>query len=320
MSREKLKKIEKIENILWENLKECQLCPRKCRVNRYREVGFCRLNAFPKLSNAVLHLGEEPPISGKTGAGTVFFSGCNMKCVYCQNMGFSQNGIGTEIEVEDLAEIFLVLQRHGAKTLNLVTPTPHLPFIVSALRIAIERGLELPVVYNTSGYEDPEILKLLEGIVDIYLSDIRYSSDEASLKYSKTPDYWSVVQKATIEMFRQVGPFNEEKMKGLIVRILVLPGNVVNYSEIFSFLSSLSTRIPVSIMSQYLPHFDARKFPEINRRVHHEEYEKILELAESFGFTEGWYQSEEKERVTARGIKEITEKLRFLRLNSDNRR
>lgn len=156
--------------------------------------------------------------------------------------------------------------------------------------------------------------------MDIYLSDIRYSSDEASLRYSKTPDYWSVVQKATIEMFRQVGPFNEEKMKGLIVRILVLPGNVVNYSEIFSFLSSLSTRIPVSIMSQYLPHFDARKFPEINRRVHHEEYEKILELAESFGFTEGWYQSEEKERVTARGIKEITEKLRFLRLNSDNRR
>lgn len=144
MFREKLKRIEKIENILWENLKECQLCPRKCRVNRYREVGFCRLNAFPKLSNAVLHFGEEPPISGKTGAGTVFFSGCNMKCVYCQNMGFSQNGIGTEIEVEDLAEIFLVLQRHGAKTLNLVTPTPHLPFIVSALKIAIEEDWNFP--------------------------------------------------------------------------------------------------------------------------------------------------------------------------------
>ena len=320
MYREKLKRIEEIEDTLWENLRECRLCPKKCGVNRYREVGFCGLYALPKISNAVLHFGEEPPISGKGGAGTIFFSGCNMRCVYCQNMGFSQRGVGTEIRVDDLAEIFLIFQERGAKTLNLVTPTPHLPFIVSALKIAIKEGLELPIVYNTSGYEDPEILKFLEDIVDIYLSDVRYSNNEASLKYSKTPNYWSVVQKATIEMFRQVGPFNEEKMKGLIIRILVLPGNVVDYSEVFSFLSSLSTRIPLSIMSQYIPHFDARKFPEINRKLRQEEYEKILKLAEEFGFIEGWYQSEEKERVTAKGVEEITEKLRFLRINFDNRR
>jgi putative pyruvate formate lyase activating enzyme len=318
MSKKKIERIKEIETTLWDNLEKCELCPRKCGVDRYRTTGICGLPARAKISNAVLHFGEEPPISGKTGAGTVFFSGCNMKCVYCQNMGFSQKGIGTEVEVEDLAEIFLILQKHGAKTLNLVTPTPHLPFIISALRIAIENGLNLPIVYNTSGYEDLEILRLLEGAVDIYLSDVRYSDNEASKKYSKTPDYWTVVQKAIIEMFRQVGVFDEEKMKGLIVRILVLPGNVVDYSEFFSFLSSLSTRIPLSIMNQYIPHFDAQKFPEISRKLNQDEYEKILELAERYGFTEGWYQSEEKERVTARGLKEISEKLQFLRLKTHN--
>ncbi|PLV58706.1 radical SAM protein [Thermotoga sp. KOL6] len=318
MCQEKLKKIEKIEETLWENLKKCTLCPRMCGINRYEKTGFCGLGDRPKISNAVLHFGEEPPISGKGGAGTIFFSGCNMKCVYCQNMGFSQMGVGTEIDVEDLADIFLILQEHGAQTLNLVTPTPQLPFIISALRISLSKGLKIPIVYNTSGYENPETLKLLDSIVDIYLADLRYSNDFSSQKYSKTPNYWTIAQKAVIEMFRQVGAFNEEKMKGLIVRILILPGKVVDYREFFSFLSTLSTRIPLSLMSQYLPHFDAKKFPEINRRVHQTEYEEVLEMAEEFGFVEGWYQSEEKERVTARGVKEISEKLKSLQLKAYN--
>lgn len=317
--RKKLNRIREVEDVLWSNLSSCRLCPRECGVNRYHQKGFCGVGPLPKLSNAILHLGEEPPLVGEKGAGAVFFSGCTMRCVYCQNMGFSQKGVGVEVSVEDLAEFFIILQEEGATTLDLVTPTPHLPFIISALRMALEKGFNLPVVYNTSGYEKLETLALLEGVVDVYLTDARYTDEEASGKYSLTPDYWKVTQKAIIEMHRQVGPFREDRMEGVIVRILVLPNRVVNYKEIFGFLSSLSTSIPVSIMLQYIPHFGAKEFPEINRRVNDDEYEEVLELAFEFGFTEGWYQLKQKRNLSTRGVGKITEKLRILSTKTDKK-
>ena len=289
-----------------EHLKECRLCPRECGVNRYETAGVCGVGGRPKLTNAILHFGEEPPLAGRGGAGTVFFSGCSMKCVYCQNMGFSQRGVGVEIDVEDLSFIFLELQKAGAKTLDLVTPTPNLPFILEALYRSIDDGLELPLVYNTSGYERIETLKLLKGIVDIYLVDIRYTDDEMGYRYSKVPDYWSVARKAVKEMFDQVGPFDEEKMKGIIIRLLVLPNDVSGTLKALEFMAEeLSNEVPIAVMSQYVPLFEARRDPLLNRRVTREEYEKILDYAESLGFENGWYQTDEVERVTTRAVPSI---------------
>lgn len=304
---------EQIREWFRSNLAGCKLCPRKCGVDRRSELGWCGVGKKAKLSSVVLHFGEEPPVSGETGAGTIFFTGCNMRCIYCQNMNFSQRGLGVEVDVEELVEIFLDLQNNGAKTLNLVTPTANIPFIIDALFVAKEKGFDLPIVYNTSSYEDVKTLKMLEGIVDIYLADLRYADNETAMKYSKVPDYFTVASKALIEMHRQVGSFREEKMKGLIVRHLVLPNDVARSERILDFVYfSLSPSVPISIMSQYNPVFDARFDPLIGRKVTKEEYERVIDYALKLGLS-GWIQTEEKKRVTVKPVASthrINEKLR----------
>jgi len=291
---------------LKKHLKGCRLCPIECGINRDENQGVCGAGRKIKLANAILHFGEEPPLSGSEGAGAVFFSGCSMRCIYCQNMGFSQRGIGIEMEVKDLSFIFLELQKAGARTLDLVTPTPHLPLILEALYESIPEGFNLPLVYNTSGYEKIETLKLLKGIVDVYLVDIRYTDDEMGLRYSKVPDYWGVTQKALKEMFDQVGPFNENEMKGVIIRLLVLPNGVSGTLKALDFIAKeLSIEIPIAIMSQYIPLFKAREDPLIGRRITQEEYEKVLDYADSLGFENGWYQTDEVERVSAKAVPSI---------------
>ncbi|AEH51523.1 radical SAM protein [Pseudothermotoga thermarum] len=302
--------------VLKKRLEKCDICPVKCKVNRYFSTGRCKAGYLPILNAVVLHFGEEPPISGETGAGTIFFSGCNMRCIYCQNMYFSQLAHGVEINFEEFAEIFLDLQKNGAKTLNLVTPTPHILAIVQALEIAKSKGFNLPVVYNTSSYESVETLKMLEGYVDIYLADIKYADDETGMKYSKVPDYFTVAKKAVVEMLRQVGPFKEEKMRGLIIRHLVLPNDVSSTEKVLEFVYfGLSPNVPVSLMAQYNPLFGARNDELLNRRITKEEYEKAIERALALGL-DGWVQTEEKKKVTVKPVPStylIIEKLKAKR-------
>ncbi|MDN5337175.1 MAG: putative pyruvate formate lyase activating enzyme [Thermotogaceae bacterium] len=289
-------KLREVIEILNEQLSECRLCPRECGANRHEKAGICLQKAKPRLINYLLHFGEEPPLvysekKEKRGAGTVFFSGCSMKCIYCQNFGFSQLNNGRNFEIEELAEAFLELQEKGALNLDLVTPTSHLPFILEALSIAIEKGLRIPIVYNTSSYEKVEILKLLDGIVDIYLADIRYTDNETGKRYSGVDDYWSIAKKAILEMYRQVGPFKEEPFKrGLIIRHLVLPNGVGGSEKAFEFISGISLSIPISLMSQYFPVYKALNDPVIGRKITKAEYETAIELMEKYHLSNGWIQ------------------------------
>lgn len=266
-------------------LTHCELCPRRCRVDRTHHIGYCRQSTAVRLTNAVVHTGEEPPLIVGAGSGAVFFSGCTLGCVYCQNFGISQQNRGFDYTDEALAEIFLSLQRAGVSNLNLVSPTPHLRAIVSALDIGARRGLSLPVVYNTSSYDNVETLRWMDGIVDLFLADIRYTSEEYGLKYSGVKDYWSVTQKALREMFRQVGS------KGMIIRLLVLPDGINGTREALRFVSEeLSTKVYISLMSQYFPVYKALKMPPLNRRITAREYEEARGFLEEFGFENGWCQ------------------------------
>lgn len=287
MDREKLAKALKYFE---DALKNCSLCARNCNVNRYEKSGVCGQRENAKITNAILHFGEEPPLVGEGGAGAVFFSGCGMRCVYCQNFGFSQLNVGKVVDDESLASIFLDLQRSGAKTLDLVTPEPHLRAIIHALLIACEKDFDLPVVFNTSSYVNKAVLEHLEGIVDVYLADIRYTSNELAEKYSLVRDYWDVTKKALIEMYRQVGPFKEEKMKGLIVRLLVLPNDAGGIEKAMKFIAEeLSITVPISLMSQYFPVYKALKIKELSRKINNSEYTQALELVKKYNL-DGWYQ------------------------------
>ena len=293
---------QKVSEFFRKQMKSCTLCPINCKINRYRMHGRCKVGILPRVSNALLHFGEEPPISGKGGAGTVFFSGCNLRCIYCQNMFFSQKAHGVELTPEDLAEIFLEFQAEGAETLNLVTPTPHLPGIVEALHIANSKGFSLPVVYNTSGYESTQALKMMNGVVDIYLADLKYSSDDTGKAYSGVQDYFSVAKKAIIEMYHQVGAFKESNGKGLIIRHLLLPEGVNEAKEVLEFVAfGLSPSVPVSLMSQYIPVFKATVDTTLSRKVHPEEYNQVIQYAIKLGL-HGWMQSPQMQKVTARPI------------------
>lgn len=288
-------RLKELVDTLKGHLKECRLCPRECGVNRYENQGICRQKDKAKLSNYLLHFGEEPPLviknGGKRGAGAVFFSGCSMRCSYCQNFGFSQLNNGKYFSVIELADAFLELQEKGALNLDLVTPTPHLPFIIEALMIAIEKGLRIPIVYNTSSYEKVETLELLDGIVDIYLADIRYTDNEVSKKYSGVDNYWDIAKRAIREMYRQVGAFKNEPFKrGLIIRHLVLPNGLSGSKKAFEFISELSLSIPVSLMSQYFPVYKALNDPLIGRKITKKEYEEAMYLMEEYGLLNGWIQ------------------------------
>lgn len=301
ITESRVDKMDDTADIDIEILKECTLCPRVCRVDRTRYIGMCTAGRLPKLSNIVLHKGEEPPLSKGMGASAVFFSGCQMKCIYCQNMGFSQRGVGFEITVEELACAFLKTQRGSASTLDLVSPTPYLPWIIKALDMSRKCGFNLPVVYNTSSYERVDTLRKIEGYMDIYLADIRYTDNQMGMKYSKVPDYWDIAQKAVHEMYRQVGPFDEERMKGLIVRILVLPNNVSGHEKALEFVANFDKDIPISLMSQYIPHFGAKEDEMINRKITKDEYESALDKLIALDL-DGWMQLDEKEKITTFGV------------------
>ena len=296
-----------IEN-LFDRLHSCDICPRNCRVDRSEHSGVCGADLNLRISNAILHFGEEPPISGNGGSGTIFFSGCPMKCVYCQNFGFSQLMRGVNVSEEELAFIMLELQKAGAENVNLVTASQYLPHVLKSLEIASKDGLRIPIVWNTSSYESVESLRLLEGIVDVYLADIRYVEDEAGMKYSKVPNYWSIAKEALKEMFRQVGAFDGKR--GMIVRILVFPNNITDHKRALEFVANeLSKDVPVSIMRQYMPVFKSKEYPEISRKVTEDEYMKIVDHAEKLGL-DGWIQTDESQVVPTRSVNSIYELLK----------
>ncbi|MDP3732768.1 MAG: radical SAM protein [Candidatus Omnitrophota bacterium] len=277
-------------------LESCCICPRKCKVNRLNdERGFCRIGLKPRVCSFMPHQGEEPPISGTRGSGAIFFCGCNMACVYCQNYEFSQLDEGKEVEFEELADFMLQLQALGCHNINLVTPTHVMPQILKSLQLAIAKGLKIPIVYNTGGYELPEVIKLLEAIVDTYLPDMRYADNDMAVKYSSAPDYPKLNQAALKEMHRQVGVAKIDNegiiRRGVIIRHLVLPYNISGTDKIMSFIKDeLSKDTYISLMSQYFPCFKASQSEEISRRITEQEYEDALATMEKYGLYNGWTQ------------------------------
>lgn len=289
MLHEKVKASQKM-------LEECKICPRMCGIDRQKnQIGFCRTGKKAVVCSYFAHHGEEPAISGSHGSGAIFFSRCNMKCVYCQNFDFSQLEEGREVKDEELASYMIGLQNKGCHNINLITPTHVMPQILNALLIAVDQGLCIPLIYNTSGYECPETIAFLEGIIDIYLPDARYASDTFSARYSEAPSYPKMNQRSLKEMFRQTGPaeFDENEIikKGLIVRHLVLPNDIAGTEEIFSFIThEVSPHTYVSLMSQYFPAYRAENYPTLDRPITWEEYEKAIELMKKYGLENGWIQ------------------------------
>ncbi len=278
----------------------CELCPRECHVDRKNgQKGVCGVTGTGILgARAALHMWEEPCISGETGSGTVFFSGCPLRCVYCQNYEIARAERGTEVTVERLAEIFMELQDQKAANINLVTPTHYTLEIIEAIQIARSKGLKLPVVYNCSGYEKVETLKLLEGFVDVYLVDYKYEDSTIAMRYSNAPDYPAVVKGALDEMVRQCGlaEFNEEGMmqRGVIVRHLLLPGCLENAKAVVKYVyETYGDKVFLSLMNQYTPLPHVVKWPELNRCVTAEEYEELVDYAIELGVENGFVQEGE---------------------------
>jgi len=281
---------------LFDSLAYCAICPRKCKVNRLEnKTGFCKTGKLAEVHSFFCHHGEEPPLSGTKGSGTIFFSHCNMACVYCQNYEFSQLGAGREYTPEDLAGVMLKLQGMGCHNINLVTPTHVLAQILKALQLACEQGLKIPLVYNTGGYELTEVIKLLDGIVDIYLPDMRYADSAISKKLSQAADYPRYNQEAVREMYRQVGraEFDADGLirRGLIIRHLVLPNRASGTEKIMRFIAKeISKDTYISLMSQYLPYHKASGYPEISRRLKKEEYGEAKKILERYNLLNGWIQ------------------------------
>lgn len=280
-------------------LEDCSLCPRNCHVNRSAgKTGYCGQTAELKVARASLHLWEEPCISGSNGSGTVFFTGCSLGCVYCQNYQISTGMAGKKITTERLSDIFLELQHQQASNINLVTPTHYVPQIIEAIDLSRAKGFNIPVVYNTSGYEKTETIRLLSGYADVYLPDLKYKSPELSGRYSGCPDYFKQASGAIAEMVRQTGrpEFNEEGImtKGVIVRHLVLPGCIEDSKEILRFLyHTFGDGIYISIMNQYTPLAPITRYPELNRTLSGKEYDEVVEYAISLGIENGFIQEGE---------------------------
>ena len=284
---------------------KCDLCPRKCLVDRKKgEKGICGQTENLKVARAALHFWEEPCISGDAGSGAVFFSGCPLHCVFCQNENIANGTVGKEISLERLVDIFLELQEKRANNINLVTPGHFVPQIVKALDQARKEGLTLPVVYNTSSYETVDTIKMLEGYVDIYLPDFKYMSPVLSKKYSHAPDYAEVAKAAIAEMVRQTGKAvfvngDEDNLilSGTIVRHLTLPGCMADSMQILKYLhDTYGDMIYISIMNQYTPVFEQKEYTELNRCVTRREYEKVLDYAFELGIENGFFQDGETAR------------------------
>lgn len=277
-------------------LSQCRVCPRNCGVDRTAgKLGWCRASFLPKVALVSAHEWEEPPISGTRGSGTVFFSHCNLGCVFCQNHDISQEGFGQEITVERLAEIFLEQQERGFHNVNLVSAVQFLPQAVAALEIAKENGLSIPVVYNSNGYESLEGLKLLEGLVDVYLPDFKYWNDDLGIEYSKAPHYRETAMAAILEMRRQVGADilddNGIMQKGIILRHLVLPGQYKDSFKILDWVrEALSEDTYLSLMSQYTPMYKAKAYKPLSRRLTTFEYDKVVDHFFEIGLKNGFMQ------------------------------
>lgn len=280
-------------------MKTCRLCPRNCGVNRIAgQKGYCGMTAQLKAARAALHMWEEPVLSGKEGSGTVFFSGCSLGCVYCQNYEIARGETGKTLSIERLAEIFLELQEKKANNINLVTAGHFLPQVIRALEIAKATGLHIPVVYNTGGYEKVETIRMLDGLADIYLPDMKYMSPEIAGRYSAAPDYFEVASAALAEMVRQVGEpcFDEREMmtRGVIVRHLQLPGCMDDSKAVLQYLyETYGDSIYISIMNQYTPLPHVERWPEINRRITEEEYDELVDYAIELGVENGFIQEGE---------------------------
>jgi putative pyruvate formate lyase activating enzyme len=266
-------------------LKECTLCPRNCRVNRTAgEVGFCRIGDKPVVVNWGPHFGEEKPLVGRFGSGTIFFSFCNLGCIFCQNWTISHLGEGEKISCEKLASVMMHLQEMGCHNINLVTPTHQMPMILHSIAIASEKGLDIPIVYNCGGYESVEALKILDGVVDIYMPDFKYSDSSMALKYSKAKDYPEKAKAAIKEMHRQVGDLVIDErgiaLRGLLVRHLVLPSGIAGTKEIVRFIAEeISRNTYINIMDQYYPCYKAFEHPPLDRRVTTGEYAEAVKIA-----------------------------------------
>lgn len=280
-------------------LRACKLCPRACGVNREEgKLGYCQETSQLVVGRAALHHWEEPCISGTKGSGAVFFSGCTMGCVFCQNHCLSKGEAGKALSIKRLSEIFLELQEQGAHNINLVTPTHYTLQIIEALKIAKGQGLVIPIVYNCSGYEKVETLRLLDGLIDIYLPDFKYYSETLAIKYSKAPHYFEYASQAVKEMVRQVGvaSFDEEgiMIKGVIVRHLLLPGQLMDSKAIVNYLyTTYGDQIWLSLMNQYTPLEQVASYPELNRKVTKKSYNRLIDYALDLGLENGFIQEGE---------------------------
>ncbi|MBI4595689.1 MAG: radical SAM protein [Candidatus Tectomicrobia bacterium] len=285
--------LERVKS-LWKILESCTLCPRQCRINRLDgERGFCQTGKDLHISSSFPHFGEEPPLVGQFGSGTIFLTYCNLLCVFCQNYDISHLGHGQKISLEQMADSMLQLQQAGCHNINFVTPTHFVPQIISALPLAIKRGLHLPLVYNCSGYESPEVLRLLQGIVDIYMPDAKFSQSEAAGKYCHAEDYPIRLKENLKEMHGQVGDLQINSKgiaeRGLLIRHLVMPDRLAGTEELMSFIAKeLSPTSYVNIMSQYRPCYQAKEFEEINRRLTTKEFLEAIVLARKTGLTRGF--------------------------------
>jgi putative pyruvate formate lyase activating enzyme len=271
-----------------ELLRECRVCPRHCRANRLEgEKGICRVGAEPVVSSFGPHFGEETPLVGRHGSGTIFFTDCNLRCVFCQNAEISHGAQGELTSVEALASMMLRLQHQGCHNINLVSPTHQVPAILSALAVAADGGLSIPIVYNTGGYDSVETLHLLDGVVDIYMPDCKYSDDPTAQRLSGIKDYWDRNREALAEMHRQVGDLVCDQQgvarRGLLVRHLVLPNGLAGTEKVMGFIASLSRETYVNIMAQYRPCYRAMEFPELSRPITAAEYAHALSAAREAG-------------------------------------
>lgn len=275
-------------------ISKCEICPRKCKVNRYEKKGYCRCDDKVRIALVSKHYFEEPCISGRNGSGTIFFSNCNLNCVFCQNHDISQGGKGIDVTVERLAEIMLEQQARGANNINLVTPTMYVEQIIKAIDIAKDGGLNIPIVYNTNGYEEVETIKKLNGYIDIYLPDFKYFTNELAIKYSKAPNYFEKVTSALLEMQSQFDEYvfdGEIMKKGMIVRHLVLPNHIQNSKNVLKWIKeNLRKDIYVSVMAQYFPTYKAVGDELIGRKLSFSEYRKIEQYFYGLDIKNGYIQ------------------------------
>jgi putative pyruvate formate lyase activating enzyme len=293
-------KIYKLKKIF----KDCVLCPRACHVDRASgQLGYCRLPAKIVMDCALAHHGEEPPLSGKSGAGTIFLASCNLRCIYCQNYQISQSTEGRYLDAVQMAEVMLDLQSLRCHNIEPVTPTPQVPLIMEALLLARAQGLKLPFVYNCGGYENPEVIKLLDGMVEIYLPDFKYGLEKDAVEFSAATEYPRFALDSLKEMVRQVGDVlemeNKVAKRGIIVRHLVLPGKIENSKEVFRLIKKeISTSVPISLMSQYTPVAKVRHHPLLGRRISKDEYKQVLDFALKLGFKNLFIQEVNEYKLT----------------------